>query len=1085
MSRIEGWYQDIVSDHLEGYLSDTSYVNELVEFKDDGGSVEKDDLDALFLELLKNYFSDVLEQTKKTADYRNLFQSILSSIPEHFNYKGLSADSLSLPDKPIRILKALFSSSQFTDSQMKKVSQEAPLTGLKFGELFTGKGELQLESELRREIATSDRVLILMSFIKLTGLNMIKDDLEKLINRGKTVQIITTTYLGATDAKAIEQLKELGAEIRISYNPNLGRLHAKSWIFIRDNGLSTAYVGSSNLSRDALTNGTEWNLKITSSQNKHMYQKMIMEFESLWKDPEFEFYQLDDKERLSEALVAATYKAPGFKLSDLPEDLRQQVREYIRGKRPQQHSSIDELDKIRPYPFQLQILEELSVQRNVHGQFRNLVIIPTGGGKTVLSALDYKRFAETEGRLPKLLFVVHRKEILKQALKTFRSVLQNPTFGQLWVDGEIPGSWDHVFASIQTLNSNKDESISRWQPDNFDYIVLDEAHHGSAGSYQFLFEYFNPQVLLGLTATPERMDGQDIKKYFGGEFSSEMRLEDGISKGLLCPFQYYGISEGVPDLSGVSWQAGKYNQTLLEEKLLSEKYVNAVLSAMNRYTNCLDDGYTIGFCSSINQAKYFTDKLRDFNISTEYIIGSHDDPERERIIQRFRNNQTKVLLTVDLFNEGVDIPEISTVLFLRPTESLTVFLQQMGRGLRTFPGKDLLTIMDFVGHANQKYDFSHKFKALTSVPTLKVKDEIEKQFPHLPPGCGIYLEEVAQKTILKQISSHLPSTVKKIYDQIEEYLRVHPDASMPTFLHDTEWDVEMLFAQRNSDTGLRGWSHIRSKIANDVDNVFHTIEWKKISTFIYNTLLAVDSATQLNIWKSTLEKIQANQSLEYVDGWLLEEMGQIKVDKELRWPTPEGLENWLSANKDACKEFIEYIDWRLHHVEILEEMPTAELGPQRLFVKYSQKSMRWLLNDSTYGKSDVAQSGVWRPKDGKHWILRVTLKKEDRFFSESTRYFDWAMDESIFHWETPNNWIQESGNGAKFLREIQEGVPVYLLVREKKHDEHGRTSSFWNFGRVKLIPNSVEGQRPIKMQLELEKPLPVSIFRKSCMESVA
>ncbi|MFM7104007.1 MAG: DEAD/DEAH box helicase family protein, partial [Flavobacteriales bacterium] len=335
--------------------------------------------------------------------------------------------------------------------------------------------------------------------------------------------------MGATDVKAIDFLSQFSnVEIRISYNTQHERLHAKSYLFLRNTGFHTGYIGSSNMSRSALTNGLEWNLKITQQEIPHIINKCRSTFETYWNDANFEAY---NSELHREKLLAA--------LSN--------------GQRRTGEDSIARFFDIYPFPYQQEILDQLTYRRSL-GENRNLIVAATGTGKTVMAAFDFKNFLQAKPQA-KFLFVAHREEILRQARFTFRHVLKNNDFGELWFGGNEPGSLHHVFVSIQTLN-NRIDSI-QLAPDYYDYIIIDEVHHSAASSYQKLFQHFVPQLLLGLTATPERHDGSDITKYFGYAVSAEIRLAEALNRGLLCPFQYFGVTDQV-DISRVTWRRGKY-----------------------------------------------------------------------------------------------------------------------------------------------------------------------------------------------------------------------------------------------------------------------------------------------------------------------------------------------------------------------------------------------------------------------------------------------------------------------------------------------------------------------------------------------
>ena len=385
------------------------------------------------------------------------------------------------------------------------------------------------------EIASADEICMLVSFIKWSGLRTILDELKAFTSSGKKLKIITTSYMEATDFKAVEELSKLSnTEIKVSYDTERTRLHAKSYVFKRDNGFTTAYVGSSNMSNVAMTSGLEWNVKLSEKESFEIITKINATFETYWNDPIFETF-------------------------DNSEESRRVLKSALNKSKKTENDMTFEFD-IKPYAYQKEILENLDAEREIFGRYKNLVVAATGVGKTVISAFDYKKFRENNPRA-RLLFVAHREEILKKSRDIFRYICKDLNFGELLVGNNKPESIENLFVSIQSLNSSK--LIERTTPNFYDYIVIDEVHHGVAASYQKLLEYYKPKVLLGLTATPERMDGADITKYFDKRMAYEMRLPEAIDNKLLCPFQYFGVSDFV-DLSNLKWTRGGYEVSELE-----------------------------------------------------------------------------------------------------------------------------------------------------------------------------------------------------------------------------------------------------------------------------------------------------------------------------------------------------------------------------------------------------------------------------------------------------------------------------------------------------------------------------------------
>jgi superfamily II DNA or RNA helicase/HKD family nuclease len=520
---------------------------------------------------------------------------------------------------------------------------DAPLIPVLDTTLLTNApGEPSLLRQLQSEIDTADAIDVVMAFIRRSGVAPLLEPLRRHCARGRPFRVLTTTYTGSTEAAALDRLVEAGAEVRVSYDSSTTRLHAKSWIFHRPTGFSTAYVGSSNLTHSAQAAGVEWNVRLSGARNRIVLDKVSAVFEGYWESGEFTAYD------------------PG------------EFAEHVANTRRNGPNMLSPVE-VRPYPFQSRLLERLTLAR-LRGHHRNLLVAATGTGKTVMAALDYAALRRAH---PRLLFVAHRREILDQSQATFRHVLRDPSFGERWDGGHRPSRFEHVFASIQTL-ANAD--LAGLDPSRFDVVIVDEFHHAAAASYDALLSHVRPGELLGLTATPERSDGIDVLHHFEGRIAAELRLWDAIDQQHLSPFLYRGIADGT-DLRLIPWRSGRGYDVDGLERLYTSDDAWARLVVKNVLEHAAPDTMRcLGFCVSVDHARFMARHFVAHGISAVAVSADSRPDERRAALSDLASGAIRVVFSVDLFNEGVDLPEVDTLLLLRPTDSPVLFIQQLDAG---------------------------------------------------------------------------------------------------------------------------------------------------------------------------------------------------------------------------------------------------------------------------------------------------------------------------------------------------------------------------------------------------------------------
>lgn len=951
-----------------------------------------------------------------------------------------------------KILKAVFTKvdNHFTDLDLH-LKEITPYTRLIHSELFTGGNSgTTLESELRKEILSSNEIDLLVSFIKWKGIRILERELKEFTDRGGKLRVITTTYIGATDAKAVEFLSSLkNTEVKVSYNNGNERLHAKAYLFRRNTGFHTGYIGSSNFSRSALTDGLEWNLKITTREVGHIIDKFKKTFEAYWQNSEFELY---DKNIHSTKLVEA---------------LKQ-------GKFSKENTYLKSYFDLKPFHYQSEILEKLEVERTIHNRYKNLLVAATGTGKTVISAFDFKNF-KNNNNSSKLLFIAHRKEILQQAQATFQGILKDNNFGSLWVDGLEPTSYEYVFASVQTLNNRiKEINLS---PEYYEFIIVDEVHHISASSYRPIINYFRPKVLLGLTATPERMDGENILEDFCERIAAEIRLPEALNKKLLCPFQYFGITDSI-DLSNVKWEKGKYVASELTSLYTkNDVRVGQIISNLEKYTNDLNDVRAIGFCVTQEHAVYMTEKFNLAGLKAEYLT-SKNSSERDRIRKQFKNKEFNYLFVVDIFNEGVDIPEIDTVLFLRPTESLTVFLQQLGRGLRLAERKDCLTVLDFVGNARPEYDFESKFRALIGKTTTSVQKEIEDDFPHLPLGCSIVLEKKAKETILKNIEKATALNVNQLISKITNFQhQTTLPLTLKNFISFNNIPLEIIYSKKET------WSRLLQKA--NITKDFDAVNEKQIHSAIYKKWFSTNSTSYFNF---ILKLAKQNFNIDSSNFDENEKTMLLMLHYDV-WQSAGGFNSLddsikqIGQNKILVNEIIEVLEILIDRISFKEiEIKLPYNLPLKLHARYTRDQILVAFGDSTFTKKSSNREGVSFIEKINTELLFIDLIKSAEDYSPTTLYDDYAISETLFHWQSQNQTRDDSGKGLTYINHKKLGKRILLFVREKSKNEFQNTNGYVFIGEGNF--QEYEGSKPMSIKWELNEPMPNYLWKESAKMSV-
>jgi superfamily II DNA or RNA helicase/HKD family nuclease len=972
---------------------------------------------------IERALSDVAE-THRAAVAIEVARALLDRLGEL-----VEVDPSSVPVDPATVLHAIL--GRRPDGSAETIAE--PLIPLLDTTLLTNApGEPNLWNQLRSEIASADAIDVVMAFIRRSGISPLLDALERHCGRGRPLRVLTTTYTGSTEKQALDLLADLGADIRVSYDLTTTRLHAKAWVFHRQSGFATAYVGSSNLTHSAQVTGIEWNVRASAARNRDVISKFRAVFDSYWSGGDYLPYDPEQFEE-EQRRAGRTESGPMVILSPI---------------------------ELRPLPFQDRLLElvELSRQRGHH---RNLLVSATGTGKTVMAAVDYGRLRSQLERA-RLLFVAHREEILDQSLATFRHALRDPNFGEKWVGGSRPTRFDHVFASIQSLNAS---DLSRLPPDHFDVVIIDEFHHAAAASYEKVLDHLAPVELLGLTATPERSDGLPILHWFDGDITAELRLWDAIDQQLLVPFLYFGIHDGL-DLRDIPWRRGRgYEVEALSNRYTSsDAWARLVVKQLAEHVDT-NSMRCLGFCVSIDHARFMERHFNHHGIRSVATWGDSPRAEREAALRDLASGEVNVVFSVDLFNEGVDVPEVDTVLMLRPTESPTLFLQQLGRGLRKVHGKGFCTVLDFVGTHRKEFRFDRRYRALLGGTRREVERAVEMQFPFLPTGCNMQLDEKAAEVVLRSLREAIPSRWPARVDELRSLRRYRPGIGLGGFMVESGLDLDDIY------TGSKCWSDLldaagaptrtpgpsEGALRRAIGRLLHVDDQERIDA--YRSMCDGQEPPRVALMPERSRRLVHMLVAALADQVLDKEL-TLQEAIELVWSHPQV--------REELRELFAVLDERVDHLHArLDALPDVPLQVHARYTRIEILAAMGLGGDRA--KIAAWQSGVYEAKDTNAELLAFTLDKSSGGFSPTTRYRDYAISRTLIHWESQSATREDSPTGLRYRNHERDGRTILLFTRLRTDDR-----AFWFLGPARYRGHV--GEKPMAITWELDHTLPGDLY---------
>jgi superfamily II DNA or RNA helicase/HKD family nuclease len=898
--------------------------------------------------------------------------------------------------------------------------------------LTNAPGEPGVGRQLVEEIESADRVDIVMAFIRRSGIRPLLDALRRFTDSGRALRVLTTTYTDSTEAAALDALESVGAQVRVSYEQGGTRLHAKAFLFHRDSGFSTAYIGSSNLTHTAQVTGLEWNVRVSGVRNRAVVEKVAATFDSYWEGRDFVRY---DRAEFDARRPRAEPTA-GFVLP--PTELRLE-------------------------PFQERLLEQIALAR-MQGRHRNLLVAATGTGKTVMAAAWYARLRPELPRA-RLLFVAHRRQLLDQALATFRHALREHDFGELWADGERPERYEHVFASIQSLA--RPETLARIEPDRFDVVIVDEFHHAAADSYVALLDRLTPRELLGLTATPERADDRSVLDRFDGRIAAELRLWDAIDQRRLVPFAYYGVHDGL-DLTQLPWHRGTgYDVDGLSNLLTAnDAWARGVLQQIVRRTDGPSSVRAIGFCVSIRHAQFMARVFAEAGVAAAAVWADTTAEARARALRDLADGRLNVLFAVDLFNEGVDVPSVDTLLLLRPTDSPTLFMQQLGRGLRLHPGKASCTVLDFVGLHRREFRFDRRLRALLGGSRVGVKAQVERGFPFLPAGCHMELDAKARQVVLDNLRQGIAASRARRVEALRECAANGEGVRLSDFLAATGLDVEDVYDAR------LGWSDLCA------DAGLTLLPPGPLEAALRRgcgRLLHVDDPQRLAAWSAWVARPEAPDPdrLSERDRRLLRMLVASVLYKlvpagtgladgaRLVWQHPQVLRE--------LGELFEVLAERLTHLPLpLEGRPDV---PLQVHARYTRIEILAAFGVGEGARVFSWQTGVYWAQQARADLLAFTLDKSAGSFSPNTRYRDYAIGPSTIHWESQSTTRAGSATGLRYQRHEEQGSDVMLFGRQSTEER-----AFHFLGPATYVDHRAE--MPMGIRWRLRFGLPGDLFAR-------
>ena len=922
---------------------------------------------------------------------------------------------------------------------------------------------------LKNELLNCKKFYFIVSFIRYSGLQILLSTLDELEKKGIKGEIITSVYLNITDSKSLKKLLSYkNIKVKI-YNNSSESFHTKAYLF-KKNKYHTCIIGSSNISQSALYSAEEWNVKLTESNFFEIYKKSISQFKNLWNS--------DKAIELSEDFI--------FEYENYKNNLKlQKTFDYIKIKNNKNH--------FEPNSMQKEILEKLKNTRK-SGNKKGLVVAATGTGKTYLAAMDIKIFFEKKEK--KFLFLAHREELLENAILVCKKIMKigENKIGRIF-GGKKETEKKIIFATVQSLQNNYFE----FSKDYFDYIVIDEFHHSSAKSYTKILNYFNPKFLLGLTATPERMDGKDILELCDYNLVGEMGLKRAMEQDLIAPFHYFGINDETFDYEKIPYKNGKYQEDILVKNLSNNKRVDYIIESIKKIGFDGEKMSCIAFCENINHASFMNENFNKNGYISKVLTSKTSKFEREKILEDFKNKRSEILCVVDILNEGIDIPNINLLLFLRPTFSSTIFTQQIGRGLRKCENKDFVTIIDFIGNHKKDYIIAKFFyeKMLNNKNILyskkeKLIKEIKTNFENIPMASYVELDRICQERIINKIEKinfNSKIMLKEAYDSFKNEIGKNDDEILEIL--DFDRNIE-LFIELSSKYGSF-YTAQKSLESNSIDELnFSNIEFlsyleKKLTLVEPFTYLIVDlflDKKTENITESDVLKKYKNyfNILEFKNTYLIKRILKELIEDEIL----DFESNSEFKNKKNYKLSKKYKDNFFKDKNFLKRLKQLIILGLSEFKNndISQFNENILINYKEYKRIELqilldskVPKGSWRAgyaNTEKDICLFVTYDKS-HILQENLKYDNSLHSDDIIQWISQPKTYHASSVGQMFIKHREKGIKVHIFVRKFAFLDNKKTNPFIYLGNANYYKSY--GDKPMTILWKLKNKIPFEIIK--------